>query len=628
MDSERTPRDWSWLWWTLPSIALCFVVYWNGIWAWFQQDDFAWLSLYSRVHQPSDLLSLVFAPAAQGTLRPFSERLFFIGLYSIFGLDALPFRVVVFTTQCIALVLIQLNVELLTGARWIGLLASLLWCSNSVLSWPLSWTAAYNQILCATVFLLALFFLQLYSKLGDRRYLVLQWVVFLAGFGVLELNVVYPLIAVGYAMLFAPNRAGSYAKMLPVSLMFAAIHFYVAPKSSSGTYALVVDWRLPSTFVSYWKNAFLPDTAPVLLGWPSLLFDYIRGVLAVLGAALLAQRIVLGDRVVAFGVFWFIVGVTPYLLVPNHISEYYLVVPTIGLAVGFSRALSGWRSLGRLQMIAIGLCGALWLITSWTIAWRWTAKSRQDSETMQTLILGVDEIRKVSPGRTIFLTGITDTIFWSGIYDRPFRLLKPSSPVFVSPTNAANLTQYPELANIQDYTLPARVAADILDNGRGVVYQLDQTALRNVTRKESRALNQMAATEGLPMKVRVGEAHYGTLLDTGWFEAEDGFRWMSKEASLWIHGPRSASEKLHVRGICATRQLAAGPIRLTVTINGQQNPPIGIAQCAVPWDVSFTVPALLVGKEKVGVTLAVDRIQQEPNGKRLLGLGITDVEIR
>ena len=38
-------------------------------------------------------------PKAQGTVRPISERLYFLALEYVFGMEALPFRIVAFTTQ-------------------------------------------------------------------------------------------------------------------------------------------------------------------------------------------------------------------------------------------------------------------------------------------------------------------------------------------------------------------------------------------------------------------------------------------------------------------------------------------------------------------------------------------------
>src|SRR3954469_9150200 len=78
------------LYWTAPSL-LCLVIYWYGFRAWFQMDDFAWLALYLRVQDWPSFLEAMFHPFAQGTIRPWSERLFFMSGMWLFGMDATPY---------------------------------------------------------------------------------------------------------------------------------------------------------------------------------------------------------------------------------------------------------------------------------------------------------------------------------------------------------------------------------------------------------------------------------------------------------------------------------------------------------------------------------------------------------
>jgi len=84
--------------WTVPSL-LCVLIYWLGLKSWFQQDDFAWLAMNRVYRATGDLWPILFEPKAQGTIRPLSERLYFIALRGMFGLDPLPFRVVAFATD-------------------------------------------------------------------------------------------------------------------------------------------------------------------------------------------------------------------------------------------------------------------------------------------------------------------------------------------------------------------------------------------------------------------------------------------------------------------------------------------------------------------------------------------------
>jgi hypothetical protein len=95
------------LYWLLP-IVFCIALYRRGIRIWFAQDDFAWLNLRNQVTDFRSFLWAMFAPLAQGTIRPFSERGFFMLFSYLFGLHALPFRLFVFLNQFLNIVLVML----------------------------------------------------------------------------------------------------------------------------------------------------------------------------------------------------------------------------------------------------------------------------------------------------------------------------------------------------------------------------------------------------------------------------------------------------------------------------------------------------------------------------------------
>src|SRR5580693_4043574 len=92
-------------WWLLPVVFLLWL-YRDAFSTWFVADDFAWLSLLHLVQVRHDLFHELFAPMAQGTIRPWSERGFFMTLEALFGLDSLPFRIVVFATAAADVLLI------------------------------------------------------------------------------------------------------------------------------------------------------------------------------------------------------------------------------------------------------------------------------------------------------------------------------------------------------------------------------------------------------------------------------------------------------------------------------------------------------------------------------------------
>ena len=69
-------------------------------------DDFAWLSLHLEVVDFKSFLSALFRPLAQGTIRPWSERLFFFAGWRLFGMEAAPYRAIAFATMFLNLALL------------------------------------------------------------------------------------------------------------------------------------------------------------------------------------------------------------------------------------------------------------------------------------------------------------------------------------------------------------------------------------------------------------------------------------------------------------------------------------------------------------------------------------------
>src|SRR5579862_5747008 len=121
-------------WWLGPVVFLIWI-YCNAFSTWFVADDFAWLSLLRLLRERHDLLRELFAPMAPGTIRPLSERAYFMVLEGLFGLDQLPFRRVAFATATADLLLIAWITRRASGpnpgSRLAGFTAGILWLSNT-----------------------------------------------------------------------------------------------------------------------------------------------------------------------------------------------------------------------------------------------------------------------------------------------------------------------------------------------------------------------------------------------------------------------------------------------------------------------------------------------------------------
>jgi hypothetical protein len=216
------------------------------------------------VEKWSDGFRILFAPMAQGTIRPWSERLFFLVFEAIFGVEALPFRIWVFLTQTANLTLLSWIVWRVTKSRLAGFLAPVLWTASSALGRPMSWTSAYNQVLCAFFLLASFQFLLRWIETGERRWWRWQWATFLMGFGALELNVVYPALAALYTLACARQHLRRTLPLFLPSALFVLVHRLWAPKVASGPYVMHFDASIFGAFLRYCHIALGAEHAGII----------------------------------------------------------------------------------------------------------------------------------------------------------------------------------------------------------------------------------------------------------------------------------------------------------------------------------------------------------------------------
>src|SRR5581483_9793836 len=145
------------LYWTVP-LLFTVGVYWDALNAWFLQDDFVWLSQLREVRSLATLRAAIFEPTIQGTLRPWSDRVFFLLFQSLFGLDAFPYHACIFLTQFANLILLAFVVRHLTKRSSAGFVAPVFWAGNAVLVMTMAWACLYKDILCSFFLLLAFTF--------------------------------------------------------------------------------------------------------------------------------------------------------------------------------------------------------------------------------------------------------------------------------------------------------------------------------------------------------------------------------------------------------------------------------------------------------------------------------------
>lgn len=446
-------------WTSLLACAFLLAFYWRGLDCWFYQDDFGWLHL-GPAKSVGDFFHIVFAPKAHGNIRPWSENLFFYGLRSLFGVNPLPFKIVVFLTCGANVILLGGLVRRLTNSAMASFGAQIFWLANPAVPAVLCWTCLYNQVQCLFFVLLALLLFV------DERYKA-SAVVFALGLGSLELIVVLPLIATLYSLLYDRKRLRRTIPLYVISAAFIVLHFAVAPAPKTGPYAIQLDGRIFTTLGAYLQLVLGPERfAHFHWNWPA--WTAPAGT-ALMGAGLLLCAW-LARRAGAFGLGMLLLLLAPVLVLPDHIMDYLVTGPAAGLAIVLGSALVRWRRALPVCVLYLAAClPASWEVMTW---------NHDRSLIARDLVQGVLGVAKANPGRTLLLTGMDTDQFLAGYADLPFELHGLYN-IFLLPGAEKNIHDASGIAPL--YVLKPEKAWPLLRSGQAMVLDVAGGKVRDVT---------------------------------------------------------------------------------------------------------------------------------------------------
>jgi hypothetical protein len=621
----RIPSFSTTLWWLLP-VAFLIWFYRDGLSTWFTADDFAWLSLLRLARLRHDWLRELFAPMAQGTIRPWSERGFFMLLESLFGFDALPYRIVVFATAAADVLLIAWITLRATGSRVAGFMAPLFWIVNAALVRAMTWDSTYNEVLCPLFLLGALALYIRYLDTGERKFWWWQLVVFSLGFGALEINVVYPALAAAWLLSRGRKEAvARIATILPlavISILYFILHRLAAPLPATGVYTLHFDSSVLKNLALYWKWSLDPE--PVSRFGRHRLVAQLA--LAASSLALVAYVVTELRRLrytVLFFLAWFAIALAPVLPLSDHRTDYYLTIPFIGLAMlGGAAAGQYWNQPWfRRACMVLPIGGYFFIMIPVTRAvthW-WLGQSLS----VRTLFLGVLAARQTHPGKVILISGVTTDLYNLSLAHSAFTA-EGIDGVYLTPESA--LTIHPDSGPAElEALVPATEALwHGITHDEVVVYSLESDHLRNITEGYTRqfASREVDLFQGdrfqgdlfqsdlLPSHIDVGNVLYSWLLGPAWLSPQGGVRWMPGSATLRLGMPVGGAS-LELEGSCPESQLLAAPRHLMVLVDGI---PVGDTRIYDPesdFRRLFPMPAILAGRKSVEVEIRVDPVDRK-----------------
>jgi hypothetical protein len=612
------------LWWLGPIVFFVWL-YFEGLKTWFVADDFAWLSLLHLVHNSHDVLNALFAPAAQGTIRPWSERGFFLLFESLFGLDSLPWRSWVFATMAADVALVAWLTRRITGSATAGFVAPILWTANTAMVTVMTWTSAYNEAMCGLFLLGALALFIRYAETGRRRWWWWQLVVFILGFGALEINVVYPALAAAWVLTLAARgkRRRLYLSLVPlftISVIYYMAHRVFAPLAKDGPYALAFDTRIFKTTALYWKWSLLPEMWTGV-GHSARAGELIFWVLTLALAAFFVRELGKRRYAVLFFVCWFLIPLAPMLPLPDHRTDYYLTVPLIGLAMlgafGISEA---WNAAGGWKIVAVAL-PVLYLTGMYPVTRVATRWQLDRSLEVRGLVLGVAAAQESHPGKTIVLDGISSDLYNISMADSAITSVGLSE-AYLTPNERDIIHTSADSDKLAHLVMDPRALKNAITHEQVVIYSDVGDHLRNITDVWERSnLNRFGPNQrldSLPSRVEVGNPLLAYLLGPEWYPLEaSGFRWMPRRATVRLGGPGSSKDKLLLEGYCPDRQLSAGVLHLSISVDGIPLTVSQIGNLESNFRRLIDVPPSLIGRNAVEVAISVDRSFTDSSGREL-----------
>jgi hypothetical protein len=595
------------LWWLVPAL-FCLWFHSPTLGFWFRADDFAWLGLRLSIHDPASLARALFEPQAQGTSRFLSERGFFLLFETLFGLNALPFRIAVLAALTAACVLLAAITRKLTGSDAAAAIAPLVWTPLAGLSSAAGWLSSSNQI-WFSLFFLGAFWLFLKSRMAGC------WMLYLAGFGTLESMVVFPAVCAVYATLLDRARLRTAFALFVPAAVFVALHFTVLGRIN----------RDPA-YSKFFDPASVADTARFYVGMALTgnAWTAPAGIaLAILGAtvAWLAWR---RDFLPLFGCAWFALTLAPVLPLRDHRMLYYLAAPGMALGFTFAAALAG--AARRRRALALAPALAVLLVVSanarqsaWIQAWHQTRTAETAS-----LVRGVEAAHAAHAGKAILLDRIPNELFWDAIFDNPFRILGISR-VFLAPGAEAAIDAHPEWGGINAWLAPPAGVREWFRDEAVVVYAWEDGRLVNVTR----AWRSKAAALGAELSpfVDLGVPAFAAQLGEGWHELEaNRARWMSGRALVTLNASRAVARELVISAYAPAALLADGPVELAASLNGTFAGKETVRSGDAPFEIVIPLPAPL--PPTVQVELRASRTIRPAGDGRELSFAFGTVQIR
>lgn len=325
------------------SLLVSFLIYKSSLEGYFFQDD--WFTLrISKAVNLQDFLGFFVPRNDVIYYRPLGMQLPFFILQSLFGVNALPFHILIFSTHAINILLVYLLIYLIKKDKLVAALSAFLYGVSAVHYIPMFWPATY-AFLSGPLF----FFLSFILFIKYRYFLSFSF--FILGLLTNEMIIVLPAVLFLYSFYLKKLRIKRLLPFFLAAVLIFVVRFLIFTPPVKGSYQLGLgkeilinlkayllwsfNWpeEIKAQFTSFFKvnQQFIKDFGDYFWKYMAVTLINITLMFIIPGVIIILKKKRNILPVLFLGLAWFVVALTPVLFFSQHSYSYYLPISLVGM---------------------------------------------------------------------------------------------------------------------------------------------------------------------------------------------------------------------------------------------------------------------------------------------------------
>ncbi len=362
-------------------IAVC-LWFWPSFTIYFAQDDF-WLFLVSQANSLSEFFNLFLPSSEVVWYRPLSQQLFFFTGRILFGWNPFPFHILVISIHLITGLWLFRLLKKLNQSQEVAIVATFIYLLNQIHTVPLSWLAA-NHFVVGPLFVV----LSLYFFLKEKP--MFSFASTILGVMTNEVALFMPLFLfpLSFYIRSDTRKKSRFFILLPfilLSFFIVWIRQVAYPTEINDTlYRLEVSGSLSALKFYLLRILGVPLFFANLPFFTKIITSALFAVW--IGGLLIGLKVFREIRKQQFSMLIFFTlflgGLVPFIILPEHLSPYYLSFALVGAAPLFTKLLNALKKFGwQSYYLVLGAYLSLQLIGTYsTYQTHWIFKRAQMAE--------------------------------------------------------------------------------------------------------------------------------------------------------------------------------------------------------------------------------------------------------